>query len=455
LRASILRLEPRIVLPALLAIALVARVVFLIGALGLDAPLRGDEINYQDHAANLAQGKGFISDIGEPTAARPPVLPLVLGGLYRLFGVHVAVGRALEILLGVAVVGLVYLVAGRLFTPGVALLAALLSAINPYLIFMSSYLLTENLYTVLVLLIVLVLQRGAAHGFAGWREVAISGLLLGVASLTRPNAVLLAGVVVPLILLTGKASMRGRIGKSVVLVFAVILAIIPWTLRNHAKLGEWVVFTTHGGVTFYQSNNRLVCEEPAMYGGVAPREMLPGWEAIHAAGEIGGDREAWRLAKGFLRENPRLIPKLVTHKFLRFWRLRSHAPTSGVKGGWWWNKGKLLGRMASSIDVGIIYAIVVIPGFLLGLVVTARDWRRLILLYGMIAAHVVLALVFYGSLRARMPIEPVIAILGSAGLVYLAVRLRRRRSGRPSALAIPLRDARDGGGCPASSAEPD
>lgn len=420
-------LTPRIALPVILAIALIARVGFLVGALGFDAPLRGDEINYQDHAANLARGSGFVSIKGEPTAARPPMLPLVLGGLYRVLGVSLAVGRVFQVLLGVSVVGLVYLVARRLFDPAVALLAALLCAINPYLIFISSYILTENLYTVLVLAIILILAGGAVKGFAGWRETALSGLVVGVASLTRPNAVLLAGAVVPLILLAGQTSLRGRVARCAVVIITVALVILPWTVRNHARLGEWVIFTTHGGITFYQSNNRLVCEEPTMLGSVAPREMLPGWAEIQAAGETEGDRAAWRLAKQFLRDNPGLVPGLVLNKFLRFWRLRSHAPASGVKGGWWWNKGKWLGRAASTLDVGIVYAVVAIPGFLLGLVVTARDWRRLVLVYGVIVVHLGLALVFYGSLRARLPIEPVIAMFASAGLMYLVTKLRRRR----------------------------
>lgn len=420
-------LSPKIVLPAVMAIALIARLVFLIGALGFDAPARGDEINYQDRAVYLAQGKGFVTSRGEPTAARPPVFPLVLAGLYRVLGVSVAIGRAFQVLVGVAGVGLVFLVARRLFAPRVAMLAAALAAVNPYLVFASSYILTESLYTLLVLVIALAVDKGAAKNFTGWRETVISGLLVGVASLTRPNAILLVCAVVPLVLTAGRANLWGRIRKSVVLMLAVMLAILPWALRNHAKLGEWVVFTTHGGITFYQSNNLLVCQEPALYGSVAPREMLPGWAAIQAAGEIRGDKEAWRLGKQFLRENPRLIPGLVANKFLRFWRLRSHAPGSGVKGGWWWNKGRILGRMASSIDAGVIYAAVIIPCFLLGLLVTARAWRRLLPLYGIIAVHVMVALVFYGSLRARIPIEPVMAILGSAGLLWLVPRLRRLR----------------------------
>jgi hypothetical protein len=94
-----------------------------------------------------------------------------------------------------------------------------------------------------------------------------------------------------------------------------------------------------------------------------------------------------------------------------------------------------LGRLASEIDVGLAYAVVVIPAFLLGLIVTARDWRKMLGLYAMIGVHLAAALVFYGSLRARSPIEPVLAIFAACGLAWLAVRLRAvraRRAGGPS-----------------------
>jgi 4-amino-4-deoxy-L-arabinose transferase-like glycosyltransferase len=422
----IVRQRPGVVLLGLLLIALLARLAFAVWAVGLDGPLRGDEINYQDHAVNLASGRGFVGSDGLPAASRPPIFPLILGGLYRVFGVHLEVARIFQILLGVLVVALTYLLAGRLFTTRIGLVAAALVAINPYLVFISSYVLTENLYTVLGLTVLLVLEIGRRRAYAGIWLPALAGGLIGLASLTRPNAVGLVAFAAIAVTAFSSGGLARRSLRGAVVVAAMILALAPWTLRNHARLGEWVVLTTHGGITFYQSNNPLVCSEPAFYGSVAPREALPGWERIiSSATDTASDREAWRLGKTFLRENPRAIPGLLLRKFTRFWRLQSHAPSSGVKGGWWWNKHSPLGRIASQVDVGVVYAAVVIPGFLLGLVLTFGDWRKLFMLYGMIAVHVAAALVFYGSLRARLPIEPVMAIFAAYAACWLAAHVRR------------------------------
>jgi len=421
-----LRLTRRRAVLALLCLALGLRLGFMIGVVGFHAPIRGDEINYQDHAANLASGKGFVGADGHPTAARPPLLPVALSGLYRVFGVRIEVGRILEVLLGVAVVGLTYLVAARFCSTRVALAAAGLATVNPYLIFISSYLLTENLYTLLLLALVLVLARGGGPGLASKRSLLAAGCLMGLASLTRPNAVFLAIFIVPAILFWAREPALGRLVKVAALLVAIVVTLTPWAIRNHARLGSWIFFTTHGGITFYQANNRLVYDVPSFHGSVAPREALPGWETISRAGELESDRLAWSFALAFLRESPGLIPRLALEKALRFWRLRSHAPSSGVKSGWWWSKNKSLGNLASSFDFGVIYAALVFPCALVGVVVTARAYRELYILYAVVSVHMLVALAFYGSLRARIPIEPVLAVFASLGGAYVVGRIRGR-----------------------------
>jgi 4-amino-4-deoxy-L-arabinose transferase-like glycosyltransferase len=427
------RLNRKMAILLVLICALVFRLVFAVWAVGLNAPPRGDEINYQDHAANIAAGKGMIRSDGQPSSFRPPLFPLAIGGLYRLFGVHLALARTFQILVGVAVVALTYLLARRLFSPGVALVAASLVAVNPYLILMSSYLLTEILYTALLLAGLLALEAGRSRGREGAARLApaaLAGLLFGLATLTRANAGLLVVMVVGGVAALGSGGVARRLGQGAVVLVAVAAALAPWAIRNHARLGEWVLLTTNGGMTFYQCNNSLVLSDPALYGSVGTSEALPGWSRIQQASEVEGDREAWRLGKVFLKENPGVIPKLAWRKFLRFWRFQSHAPFSGVKSGWWWNRNTLLGALASKFDPGLIYSVVVLPSFLLGIVLTAKRYREVFFLYATVVAHVLVALVFFGSLRARLPIEPVIAILAAGGMVWVAARVRRR-CGRP------------------------
>ena len=92
------------------------------------------------------------------------------------------------------------------------------------------------------------------------------------------------------------------------------------------------------------------------------------------------------------------------------------------------NKNSLAGRLAAEVDVGLAYAVVVIPLFVAGLWITRRRWRELALLYGVVAVHTAVAVVFFGSLRGRIPVEPVIALFAACALAAITRRLARFRS---------------------------
>jgi 4-amino-4-deoxy-L-arabinose transferase-like glycosyltransferase len=413
----------------IVALGLALRGFFWLEVTGPAAPLRGDEIDYDAIARSLASGRGFSLAAGEPTASRPPLYPVLLAGVYRIAGFRTEAGKALQILLGGAIVLLTYLLARRLFTESAALAAAVVAACNPSLIFISSYLLAENLYIVLLLSFLVLFARMAteplSHG-----SCAAGGILLGLASLARPNAFPFA-VFASLSCALFAAGGRGaRLTKSLLFIAAVFAVIAPWAARNEMRFGKPVLFTTHGGVTFYQGNNAIAYDEPTYRGTVAPLASLPGWDRIKGMGEIEGDAESARLGTVFVRENPGRFLRMAGWRFMRFWRLSGDAPFSGVKSGWWWNKGERLGGLASSIDAVFIFSIVVMPLFVFGLLVTARRARELVNLYGVILVHTAAAMIFFGSLRARMGVEPVIAVF--AGFCAMRLVALGRRRGDPS-----------------------
>jgi hypothetical protein len=79
--------------------------------------------------------------------------------------------------------------------------------------------------------------------------------------------------------------------------------------------------------------------------------------------------------------------------------------------------------------VGLIYAIVALPLFVAGLWMTRRRWRDLLFGYGVIVVHTAVAVLFFGSLRTRIPVEPMICVFAGAALVSLR---RPRRDSVPA-----------------------
>ncbi len=423
-RESTLRFSAGIWLFVIVLIALIARLILVGYVVGLDRVPAGDEIDYHSLASNLADGTGYHLADGHATARRPPLYPFVLSFLYRVVGADPAAARIMQVILGAMIVCLVFLVSKRLFTPQVAWVAAVLTAVNPFLVFVSGYLLTENLYIVLLLSVLVVVPKPTGD----WRRILAAGLILGLCMLARPTALGITVWIVAFVLVFGGGSLGGRVLRAAAILALIGLAVMPWGVRNHRVLGKWLFTTTHGGVTFYQGNNEAVLEYPQYYGGVAPLYMLPGYEELEKKPEVEKDEDARSMGRRFLKENKRKVPVLVWRKFARFWRLRSDAGMSGVKSGWWFDRDSMLGRLAASLDVGLAYSVLVIPLFVIGLFLSLRAWRRFVFLYGLVVVHTAAALVFHGSIRMRVPIEPVIAIFAAYSISLLIARIRPART---------------------------
>lgn len=425
-----LRSRTAIGLLVIVAAGLAARLLFCVAVVGVDRPPAGDELDYHQIAVNLSQGEGYRLGSGEPTARRPPLYPIVLSFLYRVFGDSIAAARLLQVLLGAALIPLVFHVTRRLFPPRAAWIAAGLTAVNPYLIFISGYVLTENLYA--VLLLAAVPPSAAILSPAGSRRgAALAGLTLGLATLCRPTAWIIGLWVAGFGVLLGGGERRARIARAAVLVAALVVTLIPWAIRNHVVFDRWEPFTFHGGITFYQGNNPAVLEYPQYHGGVAPLEMLPAWDRIKTMAEPERDDTTTAMGREFLRRNPDKVPILLWRKFARFWRLRSDVGLSGIRSGWWFDRNTVLGRLAGSLDAGFVYSAVVIPLFAAGFLLGLADRRRSAALAGLVVVHTLVALVFFGSLRMRIPIEPVVAMFAADAFVRIIGGLRARRPGLP------------------------
>jgi 4-amino-4-deoxy-L-arabinose transferase-like glycosyltransferase len=389
------------------------------------AGLRGDEVDYHEIAVSLSAGEGFEVS-GHPTARRPPLYPVVLTVLYKTIGPYPAAGRVVQVLLGMLVVYLVFRVARRYFDGITAFIAAGIVSLNPFLILISGYLLTENLYIVLMLAALLVFPT-PGHLNEPLRKVLFTATILAAAALTRPTGLTLAIWILAAGLLFGAGSLWGRTrnGLGAAVLFCILL--LPWCLRNYQVLGGWVGLTSHGGITFYQGNNQKVIDIPHYRGGVAPLAGLPHAAEIAKMNELERERFTWAKGKEFLRQNRAWVPRILWWKFARFWRLKSDVGLSGVKSGWWWSKDSFLGRLASSVDVGFVYSGCACPLFVVGIALTGRRWRELLFLYGVVIAHTAVALVFFGSIRGRIPVEPIIAIFAAVTITRIYLRFRPQR----------------------------
>ena len=202
--------------------------------------VHGDAVKYVFYAYNLKHHATFsrVQSFGSQPAEvvrdklTLPGYPWLLsrflgdGPPDRSFLFRVETAQAL---LGVATTLLAFLVALRLAPFGWACVTGLLVATQPHLIVISEYLLTETLFTPLLLAFVLSLLHAAAH--AGKRRYAVvSGLLLGIACLVRPQLQVVPWLVLVAVCFVPR--LRPRLVQAAVgcLVFAAVT--VPWQVRN-------------------------------------------------------------------------------------------------------------------------------------------------------------------------------------------------------------------------------
>lgn len=242
----------------LLAILVLAAVLRLqaVGSTVIDRPIRADARVYYLVALNIERWGIFSRAEPGPHAPVPdafvqPGLPLAITPFIEfpptermLFRFNTA-----QAALGVATVAIAFMLF-RLFAGArLALGAAALIALSPHLVVMTTYLLTETLFTFLLTAGIALLALALRDSRSG--AAIAAGLLLGASALTRATTEYL-----PLFLLLGLYPFCDtRLFRRVVLpaTGTALAAIIAWKLRNLAAIGgladpTLMISTLHHGM---------------------------------------------------------------------------------------------------------------------------------------------------------------------------------------------------------------
>jgi len=206
---------------------------------------------YSDIAYTLiTSGKYAVSETSPPTMKRLPLHPLILAGVYAVFGRSLVAVRIFQSLLCAITCAMVYLTAREVANERVAGIASLIFAFYPNSILYSARTLSETTYFLLLSIFCLALVRWfKAPGV--WTSMA-SGLSFGTLMLTKSTTVLL-----PLFLLLTLLSAHYRkrlwrvISGIVLMVFVAALVMSPWVIRNYKLTGRVIVLSTWGGAPFY------------------------------------------------------------------------------------------------------------------------------------------------------------------------------------------------------------
>ena len=380
-----------------------------------DAILRDFTEKSDDFARTMAASGTFGFLPGEPSAYTQPLYGWFLGALYWTLGrewlvvglaqTAVAVGTALiTVAIGARVAG------GR-----AGLVAGLVVALHPYLVWHDVHLNREILDTFLVAAITLAALWAAERRTTP--AVAGVGALTGVAILGNTRLVLL-----PLVL-AGWLLWRGvPLARSGAVLLAAALVVVPWVVRNEVQVGCATITTD--AKALWKANNLATYDTLARGGWIddvpdppgAPPTPEDAARVGRTVDECAQMRLYRELTTEFWREHPGEKARLAAQAVGMFWSPRGTRTDEGP--------GATGFRGTARAWVLPLF---LVPLFALALWGFALVPRPVAVLFALMLAYATLtATVFAGATRYRVPWDPLLGVLAGAAVD----RLLRSRAAR-------------------------
>jgi 4-amino-4-deoxy-L-arabinose transferase-like glycosyltransferase len=394
-------------------IGLAIRLVILANTGGLATKII-DEQQYSQIGRSIVAGHGFAWGPGQPTSIRPPLYPALLAGIWAVSPDNLQAVRVLQILLGLATAALVYLLGSRVYGPSAGAWAAAVCWLYPSFIFFNFLILTETLFTFLlvafVLLTVLLVQTPRAS-FA-----VACGISLGLAALTRSILWPLPLILCPLLALLIRAPFARRIALPCLVLAGYAVVVAPWAIRNTRLQGVVTVVDTMGGINLRMGNYEYT-----------PDDRM--WDAVSLGGEKSwvhgitsdlpgqtiteGQKEKWaqRKAIEYMRANPGVTLRRALIKFADFWGLEREF-AAGVQQGLYAPPAWV--QVSGSLAIVLVYVAIVIAGAAGIWLAAPDDWRlhvvMLLPLLVIMGAHSIV----FGHSRYHLPLMPIFAVYAAA-----------------------------------------
>ncbi len=388
-----------------LTLALVLRVLAVVGWVKRFGATylftRGLEMGWL--AKSLLEGKGLSSPFGVPTgptAFIAPAYPILVAGIFRVFGVGSAASAyvvlGLQIAANLATIWLLMHLARKLFSERVALVAGLFWAVSPPLLYLPT-IFWETSFTIFSLLglIAVALWVRQSSGPGRWVAFGAYGALL---ALVNPALLLtLIGVGVgTAVVCSRRQNLRARDAALGLLMFALVFC--AWPIRNARVFHAFIPLRTTVGFELWMGNH-------AGSTGYLDESLFPAYNraelaTYEAQGELAYTNGKTTLAKSYIEAHPGTFLALSVRRFARFWL------GSGTQGG---------------SPLFIVHAVMTTGFGLWGLVLLLRE-RRCELALLLATPLVFFPLPYYithAEFRYRINIDAVLTLLAAYAVVAI------------------------------------
>jgi 4-amino-4-deoxy-L-arabinose transferase-like glycosyltransferase len=404
------------------------RVVFIVL---FDHTLSLQTSGYDTYAVNLMEGRGYTRfEDRDADSDLPPLYPFFLVGVYELFGRDPIPVAVVQIGLDVLTVLVLFWIGRRVAGETVGLLTAAFYGFYPYLLYQNLTLNDTGIFILLLAAGIAVAYH--ARDTRGGRWAAVMGICFGLGALTKTLIVL----VFPWLALWWwrrigwrDAARLGVIGGA-----ALVIVILPWTIRNTRLHDELVFVSTNGGSNLHQGNNPCVADY-----------LARGWDAQWVnclekppadLSETETDRWHREQAINYLRHHVDEWPRLL---WTKFWVLWSPAimPYDLPPDPYLIDDAVLQYNSTAFQVARVVHVLYFTPLLVLGMIGLVWAWRQRLEIGPLVAVIVAITityLIFHPSTRYRSPADPFVFVLSAYATVQIwsLVVTRRVRANRRS-----------------------
>jgi 4-amino-4-deoxy-L-arabinose transferase-like glycosyltransferase len=403
-------------IPVCIAIGLTIRI-----SVALLTPIEpvSDAAWYLARARELLSGMGY-QEGGHPTAYWPIGWPAIMAGSLAIFGSQPVAILAINTVSAALIMWLIIWFARELtHNEWVARVALLAYVFYPNHIAYHGAANSETAYAALSMLAFILLIKGRKKVWL----LAICGFIFGVATLVKPQTIAFPlGAIIALGIVYPAYRWKQALQAGVVVYLMLLLVVLPWSARNYAVLGEFVLVSTNGGTALLLGANNQITGDHFDYQHTPVFKQLgiPWEQRVERQVELNQRQK--EVAKDWIADNTgewlAWMPKKAFNLWIKdtdgFWSFDRQYPTATVA------------VRASQVINQLYYAVILILSAICAVLVAKAILRRESplmragLLFCMPVFVTLLAAVFTGQIRYHHAAMPYLMICSSIALLRMA-----------------------------------
>ena len=343
----------------------------------------------------------------EPTSWEAPIYPLIIGGVFKVFGtfssVSAVVLMVLQTLTSAINCVLLFLIGRRIFNEGVGLLAVLIFTFYPSDIHFSVMKIgSTNLYVTLIILFIL--QLFDLADTPNIKKGIFAGFSFGLALLIFPAVISFLPFALGWLFLRGQAERKMLMINVALLFLAVCVTILPWQIRNYSVFGRFI---------FIKSN----LSRELFIGNYGSKEIIALEHQTNITLDEGQRTKLYtKKTMDSILNNPLRLVRRTYKRFVRFWTVtpRKGGPRSKISG--------IKDQVA-----GIPYLIVLILG-IAGLFLSKLKAKEVqLLVMAILSLPIPFYLTWFTRFRYRFPVEIIMIVFASYALFRFMMLFKAKR----------------------------